>query len=164
MSRFFKNTMIFVGGIAVGIGIGMAKTTQFASGSQHIRKAIKDTICDKVMDILYGNENKQPSRVSYRDRYDYRKPYYKCQCSKTPKVVDLVFETIEDAQRVLDCMDKSIDWYKAVSIADYYEFGGRSTDEHKDALYGWHDLSGACIEKHHTGGYYVSLPRPILLK
>ena len=84
---------------------------------------------------------------------------------KTRDFRDLVFETKEDAQNVLDSMLELIDQYEEVSINDLYDLVNRSGN-FTDNKYGWTNLSSAKIVRTRVDGaigWVLDLPPAIYL-
>jgi hypothetical protein len=71
---------------------------------------------------------------------------------------EIVLDKRVEAEEVLDRMDAWIDKYDSVSVADFYEMCGVSSN-YTDNKYGWTDLRGAAIQ-HVRGGYLIKLPPP----
>lgn len=76
---------------------------------------------------------------------------------------DIVCETRQDAQSVLEQMFDFLEEYQSVSVADLYtmlNWTDRST--HTDQKWGWESLQGSDI-KMVRGGYLLILPKPMAL-
>ena len=71
---------------------------------------------------------------------------------------DIIFETRGDAELVLDGMLELLGDYKQVSVADFYDLAGVST-EFTDNKYGWTNLCSARVMGSPRNGYTLSLPR-----
>lgn len=81
---------------------------------------------------------------------------------KTPQSYNnIIFDSREDAEDVLDGLQQILDKYNNVSIGDFNDITGiiGSFTDHK---YGWKDLSGASVTRS-LDGYVLNLPRVILL-
>lgn len=112
----------------------------------------------------YGNA----SRVSYADYYDRgrqnlsrRNNDYRRERSSIMSVDDIIFETRDDAEAVLDRMDELVDCYGVVSVADVFELSGVSGNGFTDRNYGWTNIRNADIERERGGsGYCLRLSRP----
>lgn len=121
--------------------------------------------------MLYGSTNRRPAniargvvnQVSYNLMGQGAKPvqarpqdpksYYGFQ--------DILFDTRDDAIRVLDGLLESIDRYGKVSVGDLNDLIG-TTGEFTDYNYGWYMLGQARV-KPVRGGYVLDLPKPQLL-
>ena len=79
-----------------------------------------------------------------------------------PSFQEATFNFRRDAEEVLDQMNYSISQYGRVSIADYYDLIGVSSD-YTDFNYGWHDLRNANIRAV-PGGFVISLPKAEILR
>lgn len=75
---------------------------------------------------------------------------------------EIVLETRVEAEEVLDRMEDMIDKYDHVSVADFYELCGVSSN-YTDNKWGWFQLNGANVSRTRGGGYLVSLPRPEII-
>lgn len=71
---------------------------------------------------------------------------------------EIVLDQRVEAEEVLDRMDAWIDKYDSVSVADFYEMCGVSSN-YTDNKYGWTDIRGASIHRV-RGGYLIKLPPP----
>jgi len=71
---------------------------------------------------------------------------------------EIVLDKRVEAEEVLDRMDAWIDKYDSVSVADFYEMCGVSSN-YTDNKYGWTDLRGSGVQ-HVRGGYLIKLPPP----
>jgi hypothetical protein len=76
---------------------------------------------------------------------------------------EIICETRQDAQSVLEQMSDFLEEYQSVSVADLYtmlNWTDRST--HTDQKWGWENLQGSDIRMV-RGGYLLILPKPIAL-
>lgn len=73
------------------------------------------------------------------------------------------FESRGDATLVLDGMLEILEHYPQVTVADFYDLAGVST-EFTDNKYGWTNLSGAHVMGSPSRGYYLQLPRCVALE
>ena len=76
---------------------------------------------------------------------------------------NMIFENKGDAEMVFDSMIEIFKEYKQVTLLDFYDLVGIST-EHTDMKYGWKSLSGVKVAGSSTNGYYIDLPRCTLLE
>lgn len=67
-----------------------------------------------------------------------------------------------EAEEVLAALNRSIDQFDAVTLAEFYQLVDLSPS-HTDYKFGWDDLGGAGVV-HSRGGYYLDLPPVITLK
>lgn len=86
-----------------------------------------------------------------------RKPDTLRVTNKT-ELSDMVLGSRGDAQMALDSMYDILERYDVVSVADYYDLIGK-TSEHTDNRWGWTNLSNTRIERVRGGGYVLTLPR-----
>lgn len=76
---------------------------------------------------------------------------------------DIRFESRGEAELVLDNMLEILGDYKQVTVADFYDLAGVTT-EFTDNKYGWTDLRGARVTGSPSRGYFVDLPRCMVLE
>lgn len=131
----------------------------------NIKDAISNGVKAAIDMMLYGEARpasaKKPgilgqkiSYTSYYDRYSEKKQPK--QTAQRVAADDLVFETRDDAEKVLRLMTEMLSEYKRVSLLDLNDLIGRPTTPSEDH-YGWLDLSGADISLTRDG-YELSLP------
>jgi hypothetical protein len=85
---------------------------------------------------------------------------------------EVIFDTLADAQSVLDDMHDYIDKYHKVSILDLYSFIKdviSNPEDVKDGSfaddnYGWRDLTGVRPKPIRGGGYILTLPKARYIK
>jgi hypothetical protein len=148
--------------------------------------AAKDTITDIVQGVmdavktglevaLFG-EQARTSRgrrdsgrtyVSYdkyssRDKRDDRRESYAARNRATHNFDDIVFETRNDAEEVLNSLIDYIEKYDEANVAVLYDLVGVN-ESYTDHKYGWRNLSSASVSRNRDG-YVLNLPRPILLE
>lgn len=141
--------------------------------------ALKDTIVDMIKKgadaIFYGDRRTHSNNIERRNgttyvRYD--KPSYDTRdrryaqpsrphYSSRFNFGDIVFESKNDAEAILDELVESTVRYGMVAVSDFYELAGLDYT-YTDYRYGWADLQRARVEKVRDG-YVLYLPRPILL-
>lgn len=140
------------------IGLGAAGGFISASGlfiyailkSDKMRQALCQITADKVDCWMFG-EAKKPrygDKVSYRDAYRYKTGFYRY-------VDEFVFDTYEDAEKVLGELSKIAEVYEIASIKDYYDLicGKSEHGSYDDTRYGWaiSDLQLVSIKQVETG-------------
>lgn len=76
---------------------------------------------------------------------------------------DIRFESRGEAELVLDNMLEILGDYKQVTVADFYDLAGVTT-EFTDNKWGWTDLRGARVIGNASRGYFVDLPRCMALE
>lgn len=142
--------------------------------------ACKDTLVDMIKKaadaIFYGDRRTHSNNIERRNgttyvRYD--KPSYESSYrgrnseSRAPRYSsrfnfsDIVFESKNDAEAILDELVESTIRYGMVAVSDFYELAGLEYT-YTDYRYGWADLSRARVERVREG-YVLYLPRPIVL-
>lgn len=135
-----------------------------------LRDAVYNLINNGCQMFLYGDtRTKRGSngpgtvRISYNKCYDQGKPVEQNNRSRTGMNFDNVtFEDIADAEEVLNQMIDILEIYKSVSVADFCDLAN-IPDEYTDRKYGWTNLSKAEVRRVSGGGYYIKLPKAILL-
>lgn len=137
------------------------------------KKAISDIVRDGIDMILYGNTVHKRSSgyssgapyVSYRSYSDRDRRMDSSYRSSTRRPSydydDIILETRQEAEDVLERMDELLDTYEIVSVADLYDLVGM-TGNYTDNRYGWTNLGNA-EPIHVRDGWLLKLPkaRPI---
>lgn len=72
---------------------------------------------------------------------------------------DIVINSRQEAEEVIDRMFDLISKYDSASVADLYELTGLKSD-HVDVKWGWNNLQGATVNRVRGGGYLLDLPEP----
>lgn len=72
---------------------------------------------------------------------------------------EIVIQSRQEANEVLDRMFDILSRYGTVPVADLYELTGIQSS-HTDYKWGWRDLRGAKASKLRSGGYLLDLPEP----
>ena len=134
-----------------------------------VKKAISDAVTNGIDMILYGETSSNrkgslSSKVSYRSYYDRnndRKSYY-AKSRNEYSYDDVVIDTRGEAEEVLMKMDELIDIYGMVSVADFYDLVGVSSN-YTDNNYGWTNIRGATVVRTRNNGYMIKLPKALPL-
>lgn len=131
---------------------------------------IADGITDilkKSIDAIFGRKSSgrdsRSSKVSYRSYYD--NPDSRGTSVKTRSVYDyddIIFDSRGEAEEVLDRMDELVALYGNVSVAEFYDLAGISS-EYTSNKYGWTDIHTAKIVRVSGDGYMIKLPRVMVL-
>lgn len=131
---------------------------------------IADGITDilkKSIDAIFGRKSSgggsRSSKVSYRSYYD--NPDSRGTSVKTRNVYDyddIIFDSRGEAEEVLDRMDELVALYGNVSVAEFYDLAGISS-EYTSNKYGWTDIHTAKIVRVSGDGYMIKLPRVMVL-
>lgn len=135
-----------------------------------VKKAISDIVTNGIDMILYGGNGNPSTKKSIASKVSYT-PYYKYnqQTNQTndrpvsrPKAAyeydDVVFDSRGEAEKLLLAMDHAIQEYGMVSVGDYYDLAG-ITSQYTTHKYGWTDLRGAEVVRIREG-YIIKLPKP----
>lgn len=127
---------------------------------------IADGITDvlkKSIDAIFGRKSSgsssRSSKVSYRSYYD--NPDNRGTSARAKSVYDyddIIFNSRGEAEEVLDRMDELVELYGNVSVAEFYDLAGVSS-EYTSNKYGWTDIHTAKIVRVSGDGYMIKLPR-----
>lgn len=148
MGKLINTALVFVGGMTAG-GYCLAKV---ALKSETFTTALKDAIMKKTTEVLYVGEHPK-RKVSYYDTLHSSKSVNRW----LEQSDDIVFETREDAEKVLDAMEDTVKKYGVVSLADVYDIVGKTTT-YVASKYGWKSVDDAKVI-HCLDGYYIELPK-----
>lgn len=137
-------------------------------------------IKDAIGDILHGSIDRvfgdgrsirrtryaatgSGARIHYSGLYDTKRSSRRDEreLARHNNYKDIIFDSRNDAEDVLDAMTDILNAYGAVSIADLNELVG-ITGEFTDNKYGWTNLSRSGV-KRVQGSYALDLPRAIPL-
>lgn len=144
-----------------------------------LKSWLRDTLYG-LIDSIFKSGNGGYSQGRYRSYYDDYPSYrsktntrydYSNNYNEKPRAVkipndytDIVLDSREDAENVLDLLRELIDKYGVASIMDLYDVCGLSCDFTYDK-YGWHDLNHQIARVVRTsGGYTFRLPRAVPLE
>lgn len=128
-----------------------------------IKDAISDIVKGGIDMILYGESRKRSnstpaSSVSYRSYYNSNnKPVERVRTANPYKYNDVIFETRGEAEEVLSKMDEMVERYQLVSVADFYDMAGLSS-EFTDNKYGWTNIRNAEAVRVRDG-WVIKLPK-----
>lgn len=75
---------------------------------------------------------------------------------------EIIINSRQEAEEVIDQMYDILDKYESVSVADLYSLTGIESS-HTDLKWGWTDLRGAAVGRVRGGGYLLDLPEPEFL-
>lgn len=130
-----------------------------------IKKTIDNVVKGSLDMFLYGesrsSNNKNASRISYRDYYDRDDRRDNTRRTR-PSYNDIVLDNRSQAERVLEEMENILDKYDVVTVSDLYQLVGLP-DEYTDNDYGWNNLANASVERYREG-YAIRLPRATYIK
>lgn len=136
MNKGVKYALVFMGGTVVGFGVCGVKVLNYALNDKDIRRCFADKIADKVTDLINGNDHKPHKSDD-----------------------DLIFESRAEAISVLERMEKVVDMYGFVTVADMKEFS-KIPQHYLDKSLGWTNLRKAKIIKVRDG-YSIYLPKAL---
>lgn len=133
-----------------------------------VKKVISDIVRDGIDMLLYGDARGNRSSSSYISYRDYTSNNVSSNRSiNSPSRTgynhdDIILETREEAEEVLERMDELIETYGVVSVADVYDLIGISCN-YTDNKYGWTNIRNA-EPIHVHGGYLLKLPKALPIK
>lgn len=157
MRKGIKYALIFMGGVAVGIGVCGTNMISYALNDDDIRYALKKKITGKIDKTLFGSE--RDSKVSYRHYCNWRKNQNNTRYAFLYD--EIIFDNRATAEHVKNEMTQKIYMYGYVTVADMYDIAGLSTT-YMSNKYGWTSLEDAAIIRSRDG-YYIKLPKVLPL-
>lgn len=140
---------------------------------------VKDSILEMVQIIIYGDnygsyssKNTNASRISYKSYYGNdsknlrssdRNRRYSNNVNSIFSYEDVVLDSREQAEEVLDRMDEIISRWGEVRVPDYCEMVGVTVDYTLND-YGWTNISSAkTLKLRHENKWIIKLPSAKLL-
>lgn len=148
MGKLINTALVFIGGMTAG-GYCVVNA---ALKSETFTAALKDAITKKTTEVLYVGERSK-RKVSYYDALHSSKGVNRC----LEQADDIVFETREDAETVLDAMEDTVKKHGLVTLADVYDIVGKATT-YVANKYGWKSVDDAEVVRCRDG-YYIKLPK-----
>lgn len=135
-----------------------------------IKKAVSDIVTNGIDMILYGEAGRSrrsegSSKVSYRSYYDSNNR----RSNESPRernrrtYDDVVIPTRGEAEEVLIKMEEYLDTYGTVTVGDFYEMCGLSS-EYTDHKYGWTSMRNVPPPVRVRDGYIIKLPRALPIR
>lgn len=131
--------------------------------------ALKKVISDTVDTFLYGgsrrgNSTSNAGKVSYSsyyggDRFSSRDDRPPFDTRKGFDLGDVILDTRQEANDVLNRMEELIDSYRKVSVGDLYDLLGKSCD-YTANNYGWTSVRAAEVIRVRDG-YLIKFPKPM---
>lgn len=131
--------------------------------------ALKKVISDTVDTFLYGgsrrgNSSSNAGKVSYSsyysgDRFDRRDDRPPFDTRSGFDLGDIILDTRQEANDVLNRMEELIDMYRKVSVGDLYDLLGKSVD-YTANNYGWTSVRAAEVIRVRDG-YLIKFPKPL---
>ena len=133
-----------------------------------VKKVISDIVRDGIDMLLYGDTRGNRGSSSYISYRDYtssnvssnRSVNYPSRTGYNHD--DIILETREEAEEVLERMDELIEAYGVVSVADVYDLIGISCN-YTDNKYGWTNIRNAEPIRVRNG-YMLKLPKALPIK
>ena len=133
-----------------------------------VKNAIADIVTDGVSILLFGESKGRrkstSSNISYTKYYD-RDRRDSGSANRTRSgynYQDVMVDTREEANEVLDRMSEIIETYGIVSVLDMYDLVG-ITGNYTDNNYGWTNIRNAEIIRGRDG-YTIKMPKALPLK
>lgn len=131
---------------------------------------IADGIVDvlkKSIDAIFGRKSSGgrsiASKINYRSYYDTPdRGETKSRSKGVYDYDDIIFNSRGEAEEVLSAMDDLIELYGNVSVSEFYDLAGVSS-EYTSNKYGWTDIHTAKIVRISGDGYMIKLPRAMPL-
>lgn len=162
-----------------------------------VKPAIKENLADAInaaVGMMLFNEvrrgagsrrgsNSNGSRVSYGGYFNggsgcngrrEKMPSYQNSSDSPSRVAELMKETRGEAEDVLDILQEVLENYDQVTVADYYDAFGYTSDDFQDNKFGWKNLDGVMVKRVRGGiyddesrrwvdGFMLTMPREIAL-
>lgn len=153
MNKHIKNACIFASGAAVGFVVCGVSMVKIALESEDVRRFVADKISDKIYEFISDEEaprRQVNKKVSYLDAY-YHKHFD-----------NIVFDSRENAENVLETLKEIINKYGLVTVADLHESAGLDVS-YTENKYGWVNLKEAKIVRVRQG-YKLVLPETVPIK
>lgn len=135
--------------------------------------AIKNTLSDAIQGgiemLLFGDRDSSRRRrnggnkpnISYSDYSKPNRRHQRAGGHRGRSMSDIVLDTRNDAQEVLNSLVDIIDEYGQATVSDLNDLLGVS-GKYTDNDYGWENLNAARISSV-RGGYLLDMPKPIYL-
>lgn len=144
---------------------------------------IRDTIVDagqNIIDMIFYGDKRSRNVQSNRGRSSYTSygNYYSNSSIRESRTGqrnisrqnrsrhnfdEIIFASRAEAEDVLDHLIDLCVNYGMVSVADFYDLAG-ITSEFTEVDYGWVDLSNSEVIRARGGGFMINLPRTVSLK
>ena len=150
MNKHIKNACIFASGAAAGFVVCGVSMVKIALETDDVRRFVASKISDKIYEFISDEE--APRRQSNK-KVSYRSAYYR------KNVDNILFDSRETAENVLEASKEIINKYGFVTIADMYDISGLDAP-YTGQKYGWVDLKEAKIIRVRQG-YKLVLPEII---
>lgn len=138
-----------------------------------LKRTIYDFFTEGLNGLLYPGQARRTNRGVGGVRVDYGASWRNSSIEEDrPKAQNrwerdfdfeqISFSTRADAEAVLAAMAGMIETYKWVSVAEFYDLAGVTSENYQLNKYGWKSIRNADILKDfRTGEYYIHFPRPM---
>ena len=107
---------------------------------------------ERVSYRSYSERDERPGRDRESTKVKKFKEYY-----------DIILDSYAEAEEVLESMRNVIEQYDRVTLADYHDLCGVTSQSWTDNKYGWEDLTTASVKFIRGQGYIVDLPKAYAL-
>ena len=133
-----------------------------------LKNVIVDLVWKTINMVMFGDDRHRapsgtsyatPSRVSY-NQYSNRNNTARTAVATPINYQDVIFSSRGDAEEVLSQMADAVATYGSVSVADFYDLVGM-TSNYTDNKYGWYEIQGRAYVQPVSGGYIIRLPKPV---
>ena len=156
-----KELGLVVTGVVIGTAGTLYLTRELLGGAiaEKLIGVMEEIIDEEVQDAKDELYNEQVEKDNKRDyskvlRRSGKYPWGEKPDSRT--ALNVILQTKESADKMLEHMQAITDEYGTLSINMYYYLNGISS-EYEDSLYGWSDLSNVKIVSM-DGGYVIQMP------
>lgn len=133
------------------------------------KQLISDVVSQGIERLLFGENSRQQTRGGYRPGYNNYSPRPVQRRDEPARAIsqkarathdfnEIVIESRQDAQKVLDDITAAIEQYDVATVSDLYDLVG-ITGSFQDDKWGWYDLRAARIVRVREG-YLLDLPKP----
>lgn len=143
MNKHVKNACIFASGAAVGFVVCGVSMVKIALENEDVKRFVAGKISDRIYEFI--SDEVAPRRQSNK-KVSYR-------------VDDIILDSRETAENVLNASKEIINEYGFVTISDVYDLAGLNAT-YTEQKYGWVDLKEAKIIRVRSG-YKLVLPEII---
>ena len=137
-----------------------------SSSSGSVAQHLKQILNDKLDLLFYGNCTWRPVMTRYAHDHSTPSRYYPVRAPRAV-VEEVQFDSMEQADQVLEEMRMLLERYGRITLSDYYEIANEKLGRpirHEysvtDTLYHWKNLNDVEINKVFGGGWKINLPEP----
>ena len=131
----------------------------------NVKKLLYEMVTKGMSMLLHVDE--KPKASSSKTNVSYSKYYDKDDDRRNSAMVtrkagfdydDILYQTANDAESVLDTLYAILEQYDVVSVADLYEQSDLPNDNYMANRYGWESLKGTRVMRVRDG-YVLTLPK-----